>query len=340
MKNIVMTILLIVTATTIVACGGGDGGDDLNTLPTLTPTAAPTPEPTSEPTLEPTPAPTPEIPSSSLTKVDDFGENPSNLDMHVYVPENLPNMAPILLAVHYCSGDGPTFYRNTQYANMAEQYGFIVIYPTVTRSSKCFDVSSPDALTRDGGSDPVALMSMIQFVQSQYNTDDTRIFVTGVSSGAMMTNVMLALYPEVFNAGAAFAGVPYSCFATNGSSEWNSSCANGTTAKTAQEWGDAVRNANPDYTGEYPRFQLWHGTADEVLNYANFGEAIKQWTNVHGTSQAPVSTETLSNGATLTRYGQDAGAPLVEAYSLEGVSHNLPVNEAAVMAFFGLDTEI
>ncbi len=35
--------------------------------------------------------------------------------------------------------------------------------------------------------------------------------------------------------------------------------------------------------------QLWHGTADDTLHYPNFGEEIKQWTNVLGVSQTPVS---------------------------------------------------
>ena len=34
-----------------------------------------------------------------------------------------------------------------------------------------------------------------------------------ISSGGMMTNVLLGDYPDVFKAGAAFAGVPFACFA-------------------------------------------------------------------------------------------------------------------------------
>jgi poly(3-hydroxybutyrate) depolymerase len=38
-------------------------------------------------------------------------------------------------------------YSGTEYASLADRYGFIVVYPSVTRASKCFDVSSPQALT-------------------------------------------------------------------------------------------------------------------------------------------------------------------------------------------------
>src|SRR3954454_22636796 len=105
----------------------------------------------------------------------------------------------------------------------------------------------------------------------------------------MMTNVLLGSYPDVFKAGAAFAGVPFGCFA--GAATWNTECANGTVTKTAQQWGDLVRAAYPGYTGSRPRVQLWHGTEDATLNVHNFDEAIKQWTNVLGVSQTPTSTD-------------------------------------------------
>jgi acetylxylan esterase len=275
--------------------------------------------------------------AASLVEVTGFGTNPTNLRMHLYVPDQLQARPPILLAIHYCSGSGPAFYSGTQYAQQADRYGFIVIYPSVTRSSLCWDVSSAAALRRGGGSDPVGLMSMVTYVQQRYNADSGRIFATGTSSGAMMTNVMLADYPDVFRAGASFAGVPASCFATTNGSEWNSECANGTIIRTPQAWGDLVRNANPGYTGARPRMQIWHGTNDDILRYPNFGEQVKQWTNVHGLSQTPSFTDTPQSGYTRTRYGGTGGQAPVEAISMQGVTHNLPVDAAQVIRFFGLD---
>ncbi|MEJ3746174.1 PHB depolymerase family esterase [Actinomycetes bacterium KLBMP 9797] len=275
--------------------------------------------------------------AATLTEVTGFGTNPTNLRMHLYVPDNVASRPALLLAIHYCSGSGPAFHSGTQYAQLADRYGYIVIYPSVTRSSLCWDVSSPSALRRGGGSDPVGLMAMVDYVRARHNVDPARIFATGTSSGAMMTNVMLANYPDVFRAGASFAGVPASCFATTNGSEWNSECANGTIIRTAQQWGDLVRNANPGYTGARPRMQIWHGTNDEVLRYPNFGEQVKQWTNVHGLSQTPTFTDTPQSGYTRTRYGGSGGQAPVEAISMQGVSHNLPVDAAQVIRFFGLD---
>ncbi|MET8231781.1 PHB depolymerase family esterase [Micromonospora sp. NPDC005298] len=275
--------------------------------------------------------------AATLTQVTGFGTNPTNLQMHLYVPDRVATRPAVLLALHYCTGSGPAFHSGTQYASLADRYGFIVIYPSVTRSSKCWDVASPQALRRGGGSDPVGLMSMVDYVKQRYSADPARIFATGTSSGAMMTNVMLGDYPDVFAAGASFAGVPFGCFATGGSSEWNSECANGQLIKTAQQWGDLVRGAYPGYTGPRPRMQIWHGTNDETLRYPNFGEQVKQWTNVHGLSQTPTYTDSPQSGYTRTRYGSSGPMAPVEAISMQGVTHNLPVDAAQVIRFFGLD---
>ncbi len=109
--------------------------------------------------------------------------------MYVYVPDTLAARPGLLVAVHYCTGTGPAFFNGSQFDELADRHGYIVIYPSVTRSSQCFDVASPAALTRDGGSDPVGIKSMIDYVRARYPVDASKIGVTGVSSGAMMTNV-------------------------------------------------------------------------------------------------------------------------------------------------------
>ncbi len=84
--------------------------------------------------------------------------------------------------------------------------------------------------------------------------------------------------------------------------------------------------------------QLWHGTQDTGLTYHNFGEEIKQWTNVLGVSQTPSSSSVIDGTWTHTTYG-DAANPVVDAYSIAGVGHVLPLSGMAAIAihFFGLD---
>ncbi|CAM5713126.1 Exoglucanase A OS=Streptomyces griseorubiginosus OX=67304 GN=cbhA_3 PE=4 SV=1 [Streptomyces griseorubiginosus] len=279
------------------------------------------------------------VPAATLTEVTGFGTNPSNLQMYLYVPADVSPHPAVVVAVHYCTGSGPAMYSGTEWARLADTHGFVVIYPSVTRASKCFDVSSPQALKRGGGSDPVGIKSMIDWTVRTYSADTARIYATGNSSGAMMTNVLLGDYPDVFAAGAAFAGVPFGCFATTDGSEWNSACAGGTIIRTPQEWGNLVRAAYPGWTGPRPRMQVWHGTEDDVLRYPNFGEEIKQWTNVLGVGQTPAATDSPVSGWTRTRYGATGDRAPVEAVSLRGVGHNAygAGMAARALTFFGLD---
>jgi acetylxylan esterase len=280
--------------------------------------------------------------AASLVQVSNFGANPTNLGMYLYVPDNIPpgTRPPILVAVHYCTGSGPAFFSGTQFASLADQFKFIVVYPSATRSGSCFDVSSPGALTHNGNSDPVGIVSMVNWVVQNRSGDANRVYVTGASSGGMMTNVLLGDYPDVFKAGAAFMGVPFGCFATTDGSMWNSQCSSGQRIMTAQQWGDMARNAFPGYSGARPRMQLWHGTADTTLAYPNFGEEIKQWTNVLGVSSTPVLTDTPQSGWTRTRYGNTGTTPPVEGISVANVGHSLPLSGQAAMAiaFLGLNT--
>jgi len=283
--------------------------------------------------------------SSSLVQVTNFGNNPTNLQMYLYVPTSVKAHPAILLALHQCTGSGPGFFSGTEFANLADQYGFIVIFPSVTRSGQCWDVYSNQGLARNGGSDNTGLISMITYVEQHNNGDSSNVYVTGASSGAMMTNVMLAEYPDVFKAGSAFMGVPYHCFSTGAASAtsgstWNSACANGQISMTPQQWGDLARAADSGYSGARPRMQLWHGTADTTLNYANFGEEIKQWTNVLGVSQTPSFTDSPVSGWTRTRYGSTGIGGPVEGISIAGAGHVLPENGMAAYAiqFMGLNT--
>jgi cellulase/cellobiase CelA1 len=155
----------------------------------------------------------------------------------------------------------------------------------------------------------------------------------------MMTNHMLALYPDVFTAGAAFMGVPFDCFANAADYPPGASrCTGGSMNRSPQEWGAAVRQAYPGYTGPRPRIQLWHGTADTLVPYSLLQEEIEQWTDVFGLSQTPTVTDTPQPGWNRRGYADAAGTVQVEAYSIQGAGHSLPSRGMAAyaIAFFGL----
>ncbi|MFE2758165.1 PHB depolymerase family esterase [Actinosynnema sp. NPDC059335] len=279
--------------------------------------------------------------AATLTRITNFGTNPTNLNMYVYVPDNVAPQPALLVLVHYCGGSAGAIFNGNgrDFATAADRYGYVVVVPEATREGHCFDVSTQAGLTRNGGSDSTGIMSMVSWTRQRYNVDPARIVVSGFSSGAMMTNVLAAQYPDVFSAGSAFSGVPAGCFATTNGSLWNSQCAGGNVVRSAAEWGATARAMYPGYTGTYPRMQFWHGTTDTTLAYPNFGEEIKQWTNLRGLSQTPAFTDRPQSSWTRTRYGDTGTRATVEGISIANTGHTLP--QAGMLAyaisFLGLD---
>jgi len=277
--------------------------------------------------------------AASLQRVEGFGTHPDYVNMYLYVPDKPASPAPVVVATHYCTGSAAAFFSGMSgLVSAANQYGFIMIFPeTTSPNSKCWDVNSSASLTHDGGSDSAAIVTMVKYVKAHYAVDASRVYAMGTSSGAMMTNVLLGAYPDVFAAGSAWSGVPFGCFA--GTGWWNADCATGKISKTAQQWGDLVRAAYPGYAGPRPRVQLWHGDADTTLAFNNFGEAIKEWSNVAGLVETPSSTEQNMprQGYTRTRYKDSCGRVRVEATRASGVGHELAVISEEVIRFFALD---
>ncbi|KAI2602391.1 carbohydrate esterase family 1 protein [Hypoxylon sp. NC1633] len=277
------------------------------------------------------------VSSASLQKVtSDIGPNPRNVGFYIYVPDQLAAKPPILVNPHWCHGDAQACYSGSQYATLASKYGFIVIYPdSPNTADKCWDVSSNDTLTHDAGGDSLGIASMVRWTLDKYNADPSRVFVTGISSGAMMTSVLIGAYPDIFAAGSAFAGVPYGCFAGSGYGVWSDACATGKVKKTGAEWVRLVEAGYPEYSGWRPKMQIYHGTVDEVLNYANFGEEIKEWTTVFGFSETPTATTPNTPVSGWTKYVYGA-SDWFQAYSAGGVTHDIRNQEATVMEWFDL----
>jgi acetylxylan esterase len=279
-------------------------------------------------------------PTQALREVTGFGANPTNLRMFLYVPQHVRPHPAIVVAVHYCGGSGPAFFNGTEFASLADIYGFIVIYPSVTRTvpNGCFDVSTPGAFLHNGNTDPAGIVSMVRYAQAHLGASRHQVFATGISSGAMMTNVLLGDYPDVFAAGSVMSGVAFGCFAAPANVLWNSDCANGLVSKTPQQWGDLVRAAFPGYRGPRPRIQIWHGTADTILFYPNFGEEVKEWTNV--LHARPAFTDAPMPTWTHTVYVNEDGDVKVDAYSVAGEDHNLgfhfPDWAQLALQFFGI----
>ena len=235
--------------------------------------------------------------AASLQSVSNWGVSglPSDVSMYIYVPDKAVANPPILTLIHYCGGTASAVFGQAQgggIVSAADQYGFIMVVPS---SGRCWDVVSDKTRKRDGGGDSQAIRQMVKYAVEKYKGNADRVYSTGDSSGGMMTELLLAVYPDVFKAGSAFAGMPAGCRGANESGSgggYSNACAGGSVTHTAAEWGDIARGFAPSYTGHRPRVQLFHGDADTTIKYPNFTEAIKEWTNVLSLGSTPTATDT------------------------------------------------
>jgi acetylxylan esterase len=107
--------------------------------------------------------------------------------MYIYVPDNVTSNPAVIVAVHYCTGTAQAYYSGTPYARLADPHGFIVVYPESPYDGGCWDVSSLASLRRDGGGSSNAIANMVRHTVQQYGADASKVFVSGTSSGGMMT---------------------------------------------------------------------------------------------------------------------------------------------------------
>src|SRR5579872_2457135 len=134
---------------------------------------------------------------------------PSYVSMFEYVPAKLAANPPIVVVSHYCGGNASGMFGMVQGAGIvsaADQDGFLMVFPQT--SNNCWDVGSAKSLTHDRGGDTQAIAEMVKYAVSKQHGDADRVYAMGASSGAMMTEALLAVYPDVFKAGAEFSGVP------------------------------------------------------------------------------------------------------------------------------------
>ena len=76
----------------------------------------------------------PHVAAASLTQVTNFGTNPTGLQMYLYVPNGVKANPSIQLAPYGCQGSGPYLYARTDFGSLADQYGFIAIYPVSAKA--------------------------------------------------------------------------------------------------------------------------------------------------------------------------------------------------------------
>jgi poly(hydroxyalkanoate) depolymerase family esterase len=264
---------------------------------------------------------------SRLHEITNFGSNPGNLRMHVYVPEGIAPSPPLVIALHGCTQTADAYDHGAGWSDLADRLGFVLVFPEqqpANNPKNCFSWFLPGDTARDSG-EALSIREMIAKAVDKYGADRSRIFVTGLSAGGAMASVMLATYPEIFAGGAIIAGLPYGSASTV--QEAFEAMFN-ERAPSSRALGDVVRAAS-NHRGPWPKISVWHGTADTVVRPSNADHIVRQWLDVQKLPERPSGEERI--GRHTRRVWKDAnGATRLEAYSIAGMAHGVPLGTAGV----------
>ncbi|MFP7737351.1 alpha/beta hydrolase family esterase [Priestia aryabhattai] len=194
----------------------------------------------------------------------------------VYVPSTYTGLSkvPLIVMLHGCQQDADDFAAGTEMNKLAEEKGFIVLYPQMNsfaNSNGCWNWFYEYNQFRDNG-EPEIIKDMIDHITTKYAINSTNIYLAGMSAGGFMANVLAIAYPDVFKAVAIHSG---------GS---NSYAVDLITAAQVMLYG----SLNPEFDGDeaYKRMGNFarpipiitlHGQSDTVVNPVNASTLIQQW---------------------------------------------------------------
>src|SRR5579871_4106073 len=120
-----------------------------------------------------------------ITEVTGFGSNPGGLNMYTYVPAHVLSPAPLVLALHGCT-QSASVYVDAGWNELADIWGFVVVYPEATANNDCFDWYDPSNTARGEGQ-ALSIKQMVDYMKANHDVDASRVYVTGLSAGAAET---------------------------------------------------------------------------------------------------------------------------------------------------------
>ena len=132
-------------------------------------------------------------------------------DYKIYVPSQVQEKPPLIVMLHGCTQNADDFAVGTRMNQLAEERGFIVVYPEQAQganSSRCWNWFHRGHQARGVG-EPSIIAGLTQSVIEEFDVDAGRVFVAGLSAGGAMAVVLGETYPDLYAAMGVHSGLAF-----------------------------------------------------------------------------------------------------------------------------------
>jgi poly(hydroxyalkanoate) depolymerase family esterase len=250
------------------------------------------------------------------------------LDYELYVPATYRagRARPLIVALHGCTQTADQFRRLTRFDALAAAKGFIVVFPEQSTSNnylRCWNWFQ-DQNTHRGAGEPSLIAGITDRIRQQYTVDPRRIYVTGLSAGGAMAEVMGTTYPDRYAAVGVGSGCEYQAGAA---------CA-GYRSEDPEQSGRAAYQAMGSRAREVP-FVVFEGDQDPIVPPVNAqqlvraGQVAADWAD-DGSENGSVPSAPARSALDQTRAGQSYttsdysdghGNELAQLWLVHGMGH-------------------
>jgi poly(hydroxyalkanoate) depolymerase family esterase len=272
-------------------------------------------------------------------------------DYYQYVPAALPaaGQRALVVYLHGCTQTAEEALRGVRWNELADAKHFLVVYPDQHIPSGTADATdgsaggcwnSGDAAASPRGSGELASVAQItRNVARQYGAAPGRIYVSGISGGAMMASAMAVVYPDLYAAVGHVANCAYLCADATGTLGYQRMGAYARVMPVIDIQGSADDVVTMGLEEE--SVQSWLGTDDWADDGQLNGSIPRVPTTVenHGVGvpsprvpgelclrdfpRNPCPGGVLgSYPVTIRRYAATSGEVVVEAWTVHGLMHN------------------
>jgi polyhydroxybutyrate depolymerase len=305
-KFVLLTALVMIGMLINSACESQTAIPGTSTSnPSITPSEAPTKTATVEPTATQAPATsTLEPATENIEKYQEPGDYTVEISVYgiersflLHVPPGYQpgEPTPLVFNLHGYSGNASAQANDTHMNYAADQEGFIAVYPQALHHPPTWLGPVPGPA---GEADVLFFKELVRYLKREMSIDPDRIYTSGTSNGATMTNHLGCVMSDVFAAIAPVAGghIAY----------------------------DACQIIRP------VSVVAFHGTDDDVIPYEGDDSGVpsvhdwmEAWAERNGCDPSPTESQTHSEVTKETWQNCDQGVE-VTLYTIDGGRHEWP----------------